>query len=85
MKRIPCLFDCHGCADGGLVFAAVPVNLTAAQTPAADHEQHHPGTPDAAAAANDPCVAGVATPAAGMPQTGMMMGTPAMEGGTWPA
>jgi uncharacterized protein (DUF305 family)/uncharacterized cupredoxin-like copper-binding protein len=60
--------------------ATVPVNPTAAQTPGADHEQHHPGTPEAETAANDPCVAGAA-PAAGMPQAGMMMGTPAMGAG----
>ena len=34
--------------------AMAPANLTAAQTPAADHEQHHPGTPEAGTAATDP-------------------------------
>ena len=62
-----------------LLLATVPATLTAAQTPAADHEQHHPGTPAADTAANDPCVAG-ATPSADMPQAGMMMGTPPMGG-----
>jgi uncharacterized protein (DUF305 family)/uncharacterized cupredoxin-like copper-binding protein len=61
-----------------MAFATVPMSLTAAQTPAADHEQHHPGTPAADTVVNDPCVA-VATPTAGMPQAGMM-GTPAMGG-----
>ena len=63
-----------------MVLAAVPANFTAAQTPAANHEQHHPGTPDAGAA-TDPCVATPATPAAGVSQVGMMMGTPAMGTG----
>lgn len=59
--------------------AATPTPLTVAQTPAADHEQHHPGTPDAdLTAAADPCAAGAATPAAAMPQAGMTTGTPAM-------
>src|SRR5829696_7107712 len=80
MKRIPCLSIVTAVLATILVFAAMPVNLTAAQTPGADHEQHHPGTPAADTAANDPCVA-VATPAAGMPQAGMMMGTPAMGAG----
>ena len=60
-----------------LAFATVPVNLIAAQSPVADHEQHHPGTPAADVPANDPCVTS-ATPSAGMPQAEMMMGTPAM-------
>src|SRR5215207_7557960 len=79
MKRIPCLSIVTAVLATILVFAAVPANLTAAQTPAADHEQHHPGTPAADTAANDPCVAG-ATPSTGMPQAGMM-GTPAMGAG----
>lgn len=62
------------------VLAIVPANLVAAQTPAADHEQHHPGTPEAQIAATDPCVAGAATPAAAMAPTGMM-GTPSMGTG----
>jgi len=62
------------------VLAAAPANFTAAQTPAADHEQHHPGTPEAGAAATDPCVATALTPSAGMPQAGMMSGTPPMGG-----
>lgn len=78
MKRIPCLSIVPAVLATILVFAAVPVNLTAAQTPAADHEQHHPGTPAADTATADPCVA-VATPSAVMPQAGMM-GTPAMGG-----
>jgi uncharacterized protein (DUF305 family)/uncharacterized cupredoxin-like copper-binding protein len=61
------------------VLAAAPANFTAAQTPAADHEQHHPGTPAADTAANDPCVV-VATPSADMPQAGMITGTPPMGG-----
>jgi uncharacterized protein (DUF305 family) len=79
MKRIPCLSIVPAVLATILVFAAVPVNLTAAQTPAVDHEQHHPGTPAADTAATDPCLA-VATPSADMPQAGMM-GTPAMGGG----
>jgi uncharacterized protein (DUF305 family) len=50
----------------------------AAQTPTADHEQHHPGTPGAGIAANDPCAV-EATPPAAMPASGMM-GTPPMSG-----
>jgi uncharacterized protein (DUF305 family)/uncharacterized cupredoxin-like copper-binding protein len=61
-----------------LILIAAPV-VIAAQTPAADHEQHHPGTPAADTAANDPCVA-VATPSADMPQAGVMTGTPLMGG-----
>jgi uncharacterized protein (DUF305 family) len=80
MKRIPCLSIVTAVLATMLVFAAVPANLTAAQTPAADHEQHHPGTPPADTAANDPCVA-VATPSADMPQAGMMIGTPPMGTG----
>jgi uncharacterized protein (DUF305 family)/uncharacterized cupredoxin-like copper-binding protein len=79
MKRIPRLSIVTVVLATILVFAAVPVGLTAAQTPAADHDQHHSGTPAADTAANDPCVA-VATPSADMPQAGMMMGTPAMGG-----
>ncbi len=79
MKRIPCLSFVPAVLVTMLVFAAMPVNLTAAQTPAADHEQHHPGTPAADTAANDLCLA-VATPSADMPQAGMMMGTPPMGG-----
>lgn len=63
-----------------LVLATAPAPLTAAQTPAADHEQHHLGTPEAGATATDPCVTGVATPAAAMGQAGMM-GTPSMGTG----
>ena len=81
MKRIPCLSIVTAVLATILVFAAVPVNLTAAQTPAADHEQHHPGTPAAATAANDPCVAG--DPHLQHAQAGHGR-TPAM-GATWPA
>jgi uncharacterized protein (DUF305 family)/uncharacterized cupredoxin-like copper-binding protein len=59
-----------------LILIAAPV-VIAAQTPGADHEQHHPGTPAADTAGNDPCVA-VATPSADMLQAEMMMGTPTM-------
>ena len=62
-----------------LILIAVPGAMIAAQTPAVDHDQHHPSTPAADTAANDPCVA-VATPSAGMPQAGMMTGTPPMGG-----
>jgi uncharacterized protein (DUF305 family) len=62
------------------VLTAAPANFTAAQSPAADHEQHHPGTPEAGSAATDPCVATALTPTAGMPQAGMMSGAPAMGG-----
>lgn len=62
-----------------LVLSAAPV-VFAAQTPAADHAQHHPGTPAAGAAASDPC-ATASTPAAGMPTAGMMAGTPPMGAG----
>ena len=79
MKRIPCLPIVTAMLATILVFAAVPVNFTTAQTPATDHEQHHPGTPSAKSAATDPCVAN-ATPSADMPQAGMMMGTPPMGG-----
>jgi uncharacterized protein (DUF305 family) len=63
-----------------MALVMAPVNLTAAQTPAVDHEQHHPGTPAADTAANDPCFATALTPSAGMPQAGMMSGTPHMGG-----
>jgi uncharacterized protein (DUF305 family) len=75
-----------------LVLATSPVFLAAAQTPAADHEAHHPGTPaagapasaagapQAAAATTDPCAAITSTAPSGKPQAGMM-GTPAMSGG----
>jgi uncharacterized protein (DUF305 family)/uncharacterized cupredoxin-like copper-binding protein len=79
MKRIPCLSIVTAVLATILVFVAVPANLTAAQTPAVDHEQHHPGTPAADTAANDPCVA-VATPSADIPHAGMMPGTPPMGG-----
>jgi uncharacterized protein (DUF305 family) len=78
MRRIPGFSIVLAALTAVMVLAAAPANFTAAQTPAADHEQHHPGTPDAGAA-TDPCVAGVATPAAGMSQVGMM-GTPPMGG-----
>jgi uncharacterized protein (DUF305 family) len=61
-----------------LILIAAPV-VIAAQTFGADHEQHHPGTPAADTAANDPCVA-VATPSADMPQA-EMMGTPSERAG----
>lgn len=64
-----------------LVLATLPAAPTAAQTPAADHQQHHPGTPVAAPAATDACAGGFSTPPAGMGQNGMMLGTPAMGSG----
>jgi uncharacterized protein (DUF305 family) len=64
-----------------LILATMPANLAAAQTPVADHEQHHSGTPAPNAAVSNPCVADVATPSAGMPQGGMMMATPRMGAG----
>jgi uncharacterized protein (DUF305 family) len=79
MRRIHVFSIVLAALTAVMVLAAAPANFTAAQTPAADHEQHHPGTPDAVAF--DPCVAGVATPAADMPQAGMMTGTPAMGTG----
>jgi uncharacterized protein (DUF305 family) len=63
-----------------LSLIAAPVAMIAAQTPAVDHEQHHPGTPAADTTANDPCVATALTPSAGMPQAGVMTGTPPMGG-----
>lgn len=80
MKRIPCLSIIPAVVVAMMIMglATLPAHLVAAQTPAADHEQHHPGTPTAESAANDPCVAD-ATPSADMPQAGMM-GTPAMGG-----
>jgi uncharacterized protein (DUF305 family) len=78
MRRIRVFSIVLAALTAVMVLVAAPANFTVAQTPAADHEQHHPGTPDAGAVAFDPCVAGVATPAAGMPQAGMMTGTPAM-------
>jgi uncharacterized protein (DUF305 family) len=79
MRRIRVFSIVLAALTAVMVLAAAPASFTAAQTPAADHEQHHPGTPNAGAAATDPCVAGVATPAAGMSQVGMM-GTPPMGG-----
>ena len=81
MYRIPFLPIITAALAMILAMAMVPVHLTAAQTPAADHEQHHPGTPEVGAA-SDLCVATALTPAAGMPQTGMMTGTPSMGGGS---
>lgn len=81
MYRIPFLPIITAALAMILAMAMVPVHLTAAQTPAADHEQHHPGTPEVGAA-SDPCVATALTPAAGMSQTGMMTGTPSMGGGS---
>jgi len=63
-----------------LLLSAAPAVPIAAQTPAVDHDQHHPGTPEAGAAGSDPCAA-VATPSVDLPQAGMMMGTPPMGGG----
>jgi uncharacterized protein (DUF305 family)/uncharacterized cupredoxin-like copper-binding protein len=63
-----------------LILIAAPVAMIAAQTPAVEHEQHHSSTPAVETAANDPCVVGMATPSTGMPQAGMMMGTPPMGG-----
>jgi uncharacterized protein (DUF305 family) len=80
MKRFPFLSSIPAVLVVVIMgLATLPVHLTAAQTPGADHEQHHPGTPAAETAANDPCVA-VATPSTGMSQAGMMMGTPPMGG-----
>jgi uncharacterized protein (DUF305 family) len=81
MKRIPCLTIVIAALASVMimVLGAVPVNLAAAQTPAVDHEQHHPGTPIADTVATDPCVT-AATPSAAMPQAGMI-GTPGMGAG----
>lgn len=79
MRRIRFLTIIAAAFAALTALAATPTPLTVAQTPAADHEQHHPGTPEAdLTAAADPCAAGAATPAAAMPQAGMMTGTPAM-------
>jgi uncharacterized protein (DUF305 family) len=68
-------------ALAALVLATLPAAPTTAQTPAADHQQHHPGTPEAVPAAIDACAGGLGSPPAGMAQNGMMAGTPAMGGG----
>jgi uncharacterized protein (DUF305 family) len=81
MRRIRVFSIVLAALTAVMVLVAAPANFTAAQTPTADHEQHHPGTPVAGAVVFDPCVAGVATPAADMPQAGMMTGTPAMGTG----
>ena len=77
MSRIPHLPIAIATLTLILVLAMMPVTGAGAQTPAADHDQHHPGTPAAGASASGPCAA-VATPSAGTPQTGMMAGTPPM-------
>jgi uncharacterized protein (DUF305 family)/uncharacterized cupredoxin-like copper-binding protein len=81
MRRIRVFSIIFAVLTAVTVLAATPANFTAAQTSAADHEQHHPGTPVVDAAAFDPCAVGVATPAADMPQAGMMTGMPAMGTG----
>jgi uncharacterized protein (DUF305 family)/uncharacterized cupredoxin-like copper-binding protein len=81
MRRISLFSIVLAALTAVTVLVAAPATLTIAQTPTADHEQHHPGTPDAGAAATDPCVATPATPAADMPQIGMMTGSPAMGTG----
>ena len=65
-------------ALAALGLATLPTTPTAAQTPAADHQQHHPGTPGAAPAVADACAGGLSTPPAGMAENGMMASTPAM-------
>jgi uncharacterized protein (DUF305 family) len=80
MRRIPFFSIVSAALTALLVLGTAPAYLTTAQTATADHEQHHPGTPEASAA-TDPCVAAALPPTAGMPQAGMMTGTPPMGAG----
>jgi uncharacterized protein (DUF305 family) len=83
MSRTPLLLIVTLVTAVSLTLAVTPANLAVAQTPTADHAQHHPATPAAGGFATDVC-AGVATPAAGMRQAGMI-GTPPMGSGNMPA
>lgn len=75
MCRFP-FFSVVAVALTALVLSLASASLTAAQTPTADHEQHHPGTPEGGTVATDPCVAGLSSPSADMSHAGMLGGTP---------